>query len=67
MGSVIAAHTSLAASRHVGSSQTRDQTRVPCIGRWVLNHWTPREVLSDSLIDNTGLGWGPPMEIPSGD
>ena len=23
---------------HVGSSQTRDQTRVPCIGRQILNH-----------------------------
>ena len=26
------------------SSPTRDQTRVPCIGRWILNHWTTREV-----------------------
>ena len=24
----------LVAPRHVGSSQTRDQTRVPCIDRW---------------------------------
>ena len=23
----------------------RDQTHVPCIGRWILNHWTTREVL----------------------
>ena len=23
---------------YVGSSQTRDQTRVPCIGRQILNH-----------------------------
>ena len=24
----------------------RDQTHVPCIiGRWILNHWTPRGVL----------------------
>ena len=28
----------------MGSSQTRDQTRVPCIGRWILNHCTTREV-----------------------
>ena len=31
---------SLAALRHVGSSQTKDQTCVPCIGRQILNHWT---------------------------
>ena len=28
------------------SSQTRDRTRVPSIGMWVLNHWTTREVLN---------------------
>lgn len=27
------------------SSPTRDQTHVPCIGSWVLNHWTTREIL----------------------
>ena len=26
------------------SSPTRDQTRVPCIGRQILNYWTTREV-----------------------
>ena len=26
------------------SSPTRDRTRVPCIGRQILNHWTTREV-----------------------
>ena len=31
-------HMGLAVPRHVKSSQTRDQTCVPCIGRWVLNH-----------------------------
>ena len=35
-------HTGLVAPRHVGSSQTRDRTPVPCIGRWILNHWAPR-------------------------
>ena len=30
---------------HVGSSQTRDQTWVSCVGRWVPIQWTPREVL----------------------
>ena len=34
----------LVAHPHVGSSRTRDQTRVPCIGRWILNDWTTREV-----------------------
>ena len=27
------------------SSQTRDQTSLPCTGRWIFNHWTTREVL----------------------
>ena len=31
------------APRHVGSSQTRARTRVPCIGRQTLNHCTTRE------------------------
>ena len=35
----------LVAPRYVGSSWTRDGTHVPCIGRWILNHWTTREVL----------------------
>ena len=33
----------LVAPRHVGSSQTRDRTRVPCIGRQILNHCATRE------------------------
>ena len=35
--------TGLAALRHVGSSQTRARTRVPCIGRRILNHCATRE------------------------
>ena len=35
----------LVAPRHVGSSQTRARTRVPCIGRQILNHCTTREAL----------------------
>ena len=42
-GSVVVL-SGLVALRHVESSQTRDQTRVPCIGRWILNHWTTKEV-----------------------
>ena len=37
--------TSLVAPRHVGSSQTRARTRVPCIGRQTLNHCGTREAL----------------------
>ena len=36
--------TALVAPRHVKSSWTRNRTRVPCIGRQILNHWTIREV-----------------------
>ena len=35
--------TGLLTPQHLASSQTRDRT---CIGRWTLNHWTTREVLS---------------------
>ena len=35
----------LVAPRHVGSSRTRAQTRVPCIGRRILNHCATREAL----------------------
>ena len=38
-------HTGLVAPTHGGSSQTRDQTLVPCTGRQILNNWTTREVL----------------------
>ena len=37
-------HTGLVAQRHVGSSQARAQTRVPYIGRWILNNCATREV-----------------------
>ena len=35
--------TGLVTPRHVGSSQTRARTRVPCIGRQTLNHCATRE------------------------
>ena len=35
--------TGLVAPRHVGSSQTRARTRVPCIGRQTPNHCATRE------------------------
>ena len=31
------------------SSPARDWTQVLCIGRWILNHWTPREVPPQAL------------------
>ena len=40
-GSVVVG-TGLVAPRHVGSSRTRDRTRVPCIGRRILNHCATR-------------------------
>ena len=39
-----------AAPRHVGSSQTRARTRVPCIGRQILNHCATREALFASIL-----------------
>ena len=36
--------TGLVSPQHVGSSRTRDRTRVPCIGRQILNHCATREV-----------------------
>ena len=41
----------LVALWRVESSRTRDRTRVTCTGRWILNHWTTREVfLSFSFL-----------------
>ena len=42
--------TGLVAPQHVGSSQTRAQTRVPCIGRQILNHCATREARDTLLI-----------------
>ena len=36
--------TGLVAPQHVGSSRTKAQTHVPCIGRWILNHCATRGV-----------------------
>ena len=43
--------TALLALRHVGSSRTRAQTSVPCIGRRILNHCATREALDLLFID----------------
>ena len=36
------------------SFPTRDQTRIPCIARWILNHWTTREVPEPLFLN---VGW----------
>ena len=41
--------TGLVAPRHVGSSQPRARTRVPCIGRQILNHCAIRESSIDQF------------------
>ena len=38
-----------------GISQTRDQTRVPCIARQILNPWTTREVPGVAYFDVSDL------------
>ena len=48
---------SVAALQHVESPRTRNQTRVPCIGRWILNQWTAREGPLSSLLFYAGLQW----------
>ena len=41
--------TGLVAPWHVGSSQTRARTHVPCIGRQILNHCATREALKVNI------------------
>ena len=41
----------LFALQNVGSSQSRDRTRVPCIGRRYLIHCATREVVTSVLLD----------------
>ena len=51
--------TGPAAPRHVGSSQTRARTRVPCIiGRQILNHCATREALNFKFICKILLAFG---------
>ena len=45
--------TGLVAPRHVGSSQTRARTRVPCISRQILNHCATREAPNISILKVT--------------
>ena len=51
----------------MGSSQTRDRTQVPCIGRWILNHWTPKVLKYHILILISGSECGLfPVAVTSG-
>ena len=40
------------------SSQTRDQTFIPCIRRQILNHWTTREVPVETFLNDAFFLWG---------
>ena len=47
--------TGLVAPWHVGSSRARARTRVPCIGRRILNHCATREALANCLWQMIGI------------
>ena len=38
------------APRHVGSPHIRDETRVPCIGRWILHQGAAGEILHQTRV-----------------
>ena len=46
-------HTGLVAPQHVGSSRTRAQTCVSCIGRRILNHCATREAPQNVVLNST--------------
>ena len=53
------------------SSPTRDQTCIPCVGRWILNHWTTREVpwllvMREKRNLGKAQGWAPCGRARSG-
>ena len=59
---------SFVAPWHVESFWTRDQTCVPCIGRWILYHWTSREVPASTLLmpvftQSVVYRWGPSEQL----
>ena len=45
--SVVVAHELHCSTAACGILLTRDQTRVPCIGRWILSHCITREVQAE--------------------
>ena len=54
----------LVAPQHVGSSQTRAQTRVPCIGRRILNHCATREVPILCIVVCICQSQSPSLSLP---
>ena len=54
--------TGLVAPRHVRPSWAKDWTRVLCIGRNILNHWTTREVRPTDFLKGR---WGGLFEVLS--
>ena len=52
------------ASQRVGSSRTRNQTRVACIGRQILNHWTTREVPTWGALISRLPKYGTRVRLP---
>ena len=47
----------LVTPEHVDSSQTRDRTCVPCIGRQILSHWTARKAPNTCFNDIVTVTW----------
>ena len=55
----------LVAIQHVGSSWTKDPTCIPCANRWILSHWTSREVPSHAFLcmERVWTYWSHPYDI----
>ena len=64
-GSVVVAH-GLSCSTHMGSSPSRDQTCVPCIGTQILNHCATRKVPGAIILKATDVSWKPEYSIHEG-
>ena len=47
-------------------SLTRDQIHLPCIGRWILNHWATREVSTHWYLKVRDSGSIYPIELGKG-
>ena len=69
---VVASEFSHSVARGILSSLTRDGTQVPCIGRWILKHWTTREVPGDrelagnlESVHHISLKWHCAYLLPS--
>ena len=54
-GSVVAACKLRCSSVWGLSSSTRDWTYVPCIARWILNHWTTKEGPQRKFLMHLGV------------